>query len=453
MKKAPGNLLKRDSMSEGSMVPDAGSPAPGSTQGSSHPRRFSRRKPILVAAIVVVVFAVLVVMAVRPRQQRNLEAMEAVEATRGAPTVLVAKAELVPARGALVLPGNIQAIVESPIFARSEGYLQKRLVDIGDRVEAGQLLAVVEAPEVDKQVQQGQATLSRAEATLAQTRAAQEQSYTQLKLAEVTAQRWNTLFAKGVVSRQEADEKQAAYEARRADNEAARANVTAAVNAVAASQADLQRLADLKGFQQIRAPFAGIITARNTDVGALIRSGASEGRELFRLARIDTVRIMINVPQTNIPAIRVGEAATVSVQERPGQAFPGKLVRTASALDPATRTLLAEVHVQNPDYVLLPGMYAQVRLADAQSAPAVLAPGDTLVIRSDGPQVAVVRENGSIHYQKVVLGRDFGAQSEIISGLAGGELLVINPGDDIQEGATVRAKVARDSAPSHRQAR
>jgi RND family efflux transporter MFP subunit len=209
----------------------------------------------------------------------------------------------------------------------------------------------------------------------------------------------------------------------------------------------------LKGFQQIRAPFAGIITARNTDIGALIRSGASDGRELFRLARIDTVRIMINVPQANIPAIRVGQAAAVSVQERPGREFSGELVRTANALDPATRTLLAEIHVQNPNYVLLPGMYAQVRLANAQSAPAILVPGDTLVVRSDGPQVAVVREDGSIHYQKVVLGRDFGAQSEIISGLAGGESLVINPGDDIQEGAMVKAKAARDASPSHRQAK
>jgi multidrug efflux pump subunit AcrA (membrane-fusion protein) len=143
----------------------------------------------------------------------------------------------------------------------------------------------------------------------------------------------------------------------------------------------------------------------------------------------------------------------VSVQERSGREFSGKLVRTANSLDPATRTLLAEIQVQNPGYVLLPGMYAQVRLANARSAPAILVPGDTLVVRSDGPQVAVVREDGSIHYQKVVLGRDFGAQSEIISGLAGGESLVINPGDDIQEGAMVKAKAARDTVPSQRQAK
>lgn len=429
--------------------PSTGVPA----QGSPHPRRFSRRKPIIVAAIVVVVFAVLIVMAVRPRQQRDREVMEAAEATRGEPTVLVAKVERAPARGALVLPGNIEAIAEAPIFARSEGYLQKRTADIGDRVDAGQLLAVIEAPEVDKQVQQAQATLSRSEAGLAQAKAALEQSGAQLKLAEVTAQRWNTLFTKRVVSRQEADEKQAAYEARRADNEAARANVAAAANQVAASQADLQRLMDLKGFQQIRAPFAGIITERNTDVGALIRSGASDGRELFRLARIDTVRIMIDVPQANIPAIRVGEEATVSVQERPGREFPGRIARTANALDPATRTLLAEIHVRNPQYILLPGMYAQARLANARAAPAILISGDTLVIRSDGPQVAVVRENGSIHYQKVVLGRDFGAQSEVVSGLAGGESLVINPGDNIQEGAVVKARVAREANLPKRQAK
>lgn len=435
------------------MVSDARLSTPEPAQGSPPPRRFSRGKPIVVAAIVLIVFAVLIVMAVRPRQQRGREVMEAAEATRGAPTVLVAKAELAPARRGLLLPGNIQAIVETPIFARSEGYLQKRMVDIGDRVETGQLLAVVEAPEVDKQVQQGRATLSRAVASLAQAKAALEQSGAQLKLAEVTAQRWNTLFTKLVVSRQEADEKQAAYEARRADNEAARANMAAAASAVDASQADLQRLMDLMGFQQIRAPFAGIITARNTDVGALIRSGASDGRELFRLARIDAVRIIINVPQANIPAIRVGEDATVSVQERPGREFSGRITRTSNALDPATRTLLAEMQVQNPHYVLLPGMYAQVRLANAQAAPAILISGDTLVIRSDGPQVAVVREDGRIHYQKVVLGRDFGAQAEVISGLAGGESLVINPGDDIQEGAVVRARIAREATPPQRPAK
>lgn len=440
-------------MSEGRMVTEVRSSNPDPAHDLPPSRRFSRRKPIVVAAIVVVVFAVLIVLAVRPRQQRDREVMEAAEIARSAPTVLVARAELAPARGALLLPGNIQAIAETPIFARAEGYLQKRMVDIGDHVETGQLLAVVEAPEVDKQVQQAEAALTRAEAGLAQARAALEQSNAQLKLAEVTAQRWNALFTKRVVSRQEADEKQAAYDARRADSEAARANVAAATNAIAASRADLQRLTDLKGFQQIRAPFSGVITARNTDVGSLIRSGASDGRELFRLARIDTVRIMINVPQANLPAIRVGEEAVVTVQEEPGREFSGKIVRTASSLDPATRTLLTEMHVQNPNYELLPGMYAQVRLADARSAPAILVPGDTLMVRSDGPQVAVVREDGGVHYQRVVLGRDFGAQTEVISGLAGGESLVINPGDDIQEGAVVKAKVAKETTPPGRQAK
>jgi RND family efflux transporter MFP subunit len=269
-----------------------------------------------------------------------------------------------------------------------------------------------------------------------------------LKLAEVTAQRWNTLFVKRVVSRQEVDEKQAAFDARRADNDAARANVAAATQAVAASQAELQRLLELKGFQEIRAPFAGIITARNTDVGALIRSGASEGRELFRLAQIDTVRIMVNVPQVNVPAIRPGEPAAVTVEERPNHRYNGKIVRTANALDPATRTLLTEIHVRNPDDALLPGMYAQVRLANARSAPAVTIPGETLVIRSDGPQVAVVMEDGKVHFQKLTLGRDYGADIEVVSGLRGGESVVINPSDDVQEGSVVRPRLANDSAPA-----
>jgi RND family efflux transporter MFP subunit len=414
-------------------------------------RRFSRRKPVFAAVVVIGVFAVLLVLALRPRQQKDREVAEAVARTQGVATVLVSKATLSPARGDLVLPGTIQAIVESPIFARSEGYLRKRLVDIGDEVREGQLLAVVEAPEVDKQVQQAQATFSRAEAALAQTRAALSQSETQLKLAEVTAQRWNTLFAKRVVSRQEADEKQAAFDARRADFDAARANVAAANEAVAASHADLRRLMDMKGFQELRAPFSGIITARNTDVGSLIRGGSSEGRELYRLAQLETVRIMVNVPQMNVPAIRVGEQAKVTVQERPGRVFPGKIVRTANALDPSTRTLLTEIHVRNPDHVLLPGMYAQASITSAQSAPTIIISGDTIVIRADGPQVAVVREDGRVHFQKIVLGRDYGTETEVPSGLAGGESLVINPGDDIQEGVQVKAQVARESAPSNRQ--
>jgi len=414
-------------------------------------RRFSRRKPVFAAVVIIGIFAVLIVLALRPRQQKDREVAEVVARTQGLTTVLVSKATLSPPRGELMLPGTTQAIVESPIFARSEGYLRKRLVDIGDQVQEGQLLAVVEAPEVDKQVQQAQATLSRAEATLAQSKAALSQTETQLKLAEVTAQRWNTLFAKRVVSRQEADEKQAAFDARRADFEAARANVTAANEAVAASHADLQRLIDMKGFQELRAPFSGIITARNTDVGSLIRGGSSEGRELYRLAQLETVRILVNVPQMNVPAIRVGEQAKVTVQERPGRIFPGKIVRTANALDAATRTLLTEIHVQNPDHVLLPGMYAQVSISSAQSAPTVVIAGDTIVIRSDGPQVAVVREDGRIHFQKIVLGRDYGAETEVPFGLDGGESLVINPGDDIQEGVQVKAQVAREASPSNRQ--
>jgi RND family efflux transporter MFP subunit len=394
---------------------------------------------------------VLLVLALRPRQQKDREVAETLARTQGISTVLVSKATLTPARSELVLPGSIQAIIESPIFARSEGYLRKRLVDIGDEVRLGQLLAVVEAPEVDKQVQQAQATLSRAEATLAQANAALAQSDTQLKLAEVTAQRWNTLFAKRVVSRQEADEKQAAFDARRADFDAARANVAAATEAVAASRADLQRLTDLKGFQELRAPFSGIITARNTDVGSLIRGGSSEGRELYRLAQLDTVRIMVNVPQMNIPTIRVGESAKVTVQERPGRIFAGKIVRTANALDAATRTLLTEIHVQNPDHVLLPGMYAQVTISNAQAAPTIMIAGDTIVIRADGPQVAIVKEDGRVHFQKIILGRDYGAETEVPSGLSGGESLVINPGDNIQEGVVVKAQVAREGAPSNRQ--
>ncbi len=411
--------------------------------GPVHPRRFSRVKPILVTLFLVLFFSVLVFLAIRPRKVRDQEVMEALERTHSVPEVLVTKVTVLPSRGDLTLPGTILAISEAPIFSRSEGYLQKRFVDIGDRVSQGQLLALIEAPEVDKQVQQAQAAVARAEASLAQTQAALEQSTTQMKLAEVTAQRWNTLFAKRVVSRQEVDEKQAAYEARRADNAAMQANVNAARETVSASQADLRRLKDLKGFQEITAPFSGVITARNTDVGALIRGGASEGRELYRLARIDTVRIIVQVPQTNLAMIHTGDLASVSVQEFPNRPFKGKIVRTANALDPNTRTLPAEINIANQDFILMPGMYAQVNLAKVEMAPAVTVSGDTLMIRPDGPQVAVISEEGKVHFQKITLGRDFGPEVEVASGLNGGEMVVINPGDDVVEGELVKPRLAK----------
>jgi RND family efflux transporter MFP subunit len=436
-------------MSEEKRGPGVSLPARESGVGLPPGRKFSRVKPVIAAVVVVLVFAVLVALALRPRQQREQEVMQALEQTQGNPVVLVSKAKAATVRGDLLLPGTVQALVETPIFARAEGYLHQRLADIGDRVTSGQLLAVVEAPEVDQQVQQAQASLSRAEAAQAQTAAALQQSNTQLKLAEVTAQRWNTLFTRRVVSRQEADEKQAAFDARRADNEAARANVSAAQETVAASRAELRRFQELKGFQEIRAPFGGVVTARNTDVGALIRVGASEGRELFRLAQIDTVRVMVQVPQTNIPTIHIGDVAVVTVQERPGRQFGGKIARTANALDPATRTLLTEIHVPNPDGVLMPGMYAQVRFSIPQTASAIVVSGDTLVIRPTGPQVAIVGEGGKIHFQKVVLGRDYGAETEVIEGLVGGESLVTNPGDEIQEGVVVRIQAPKEpSAPA-----
>ncbi len=406
------------------------------------PKRFSRRKPIVIVLLLVAAFAVLVVVALGPRLRKDREVQESLERTQQAPVVLVATARRSLTSGDLVLPGSVQALTESPIFARSEGFLRQRLVDMGDRVNAGQLLATIEAPEVDQQVQQAQAAVARAEANYRQAGAGLQQSNTQLGLAKVTAERWRTLFTRKVVSQQEADEKQAAYEARMADNDAARANVAAAEEGAAASRAERQRLMELKRFQEIRAPFAGVITARNTEIGALIRSGSSEGRELFRLAGIDTVRVMANVPQTNVPAIRVGLPTVVTISERPNVQFKGRIVRTANSLDPATRTLLTEIHVENPNHLLLPGMYAQVRLPGSKNASALVVRGDTVVVRAEGPQVALVGDQGQVHFQRIKLGRDYGANIEVTQGLKGGERLVISPGDEIQEGVVVKARPA-----------
>jgi len=317
-------------------------------------------------------------------------------------------------------------------------------VDIGDRVAAGQVLAEIEVPDLDQQVHQARANLLQARAALAQSEANLVRAQSTEHLAQLTVERWKVLVARGVLAKQDGDQKEADYEVGVANRKAQEANVSAAQGSISAAEANLGRLLDLQGFEKITAPFAGLITARNFDVGALVASGGVSGRELFPMAQIGVVRIFVDVPQSYAPFIRRGLAAVVTVQQLPARSFAGKVARTSQSLDPNTRTLLTEVDVPNQASLLLPGMYARVSLRTVSAEPPLLVPGDALVTRADGTRVAVVAEDGSVHFQKVSVGRDYGTETEVLSGLEGGELVIINPTDDVREGARVKPAAGRE---------
>jgi RND family efflux transporter MFP subunit len=344
---------------------------------------------------------------VRPRLQANA-ALEARAKELGHPAVNVVVAQRAPAANELQLPASLQALEEAPVYARTNGYLIQLLADLGDRVKAGQPLAIIEAPELDQE--------------LNQTRAALEQARANATLARSSAARWQDLGQKNAVAQQEVDEKNSALAAREADVHAAEANVS--------------RLEQLKQYQTVAAPFDGVISARNIDVGALVTAGGG-GRELFRITKNDTLRVYVNIPQTNIRSIQPGLPAEVLVNEFPGRIFNGQVIRVAGALDPVSRTLLTEVQLPNEKGELLAGMFGQVRFHLTQAEPPLLIPSNAIISRNDGSSVATVGADNSLHFKKVKPGRDFGLQIEILDGLTAGTQLVSNPSDALTEGLTV----------------
>lgn len=354
------------------------------------------------------------------------------------PLVTVTEARATEKPVDLMLPATIAAIGETPVYARAEGYIIKRYVDIGDYVKAGQVLVEIDSPEQDQQLRSARARIAQLRASLAQAQAAQQVSQANLKLASITIARVKQLVAEGVLSKQAGDESQAQFEARQADLGVQQANVNAARESVRTQEAEVARIEELNKFKQVTAPFEGLITVRNCAVGNLITPAALQaGRELFRLSDISTLRVYVNAPQANVADVFVGQPALVTIQENPAAKFQGKVVRTANALEPGTRTLLTEVNVRNQGRTLLPGMYAQALLQGRTIKRTILIPGDTLLTRAKGPEVAIIR-NGRVTYQRVEVGRDYGLEVEIMSGLQGGEVLVVNPSDDVREGAAVR---------------
>ncbi|MDB6124109.1 MAG: family efflux transporter, subunit [Pedosphaera sp.] len=306
----------------------------------------------------------------------------------------------------LNLSAEIKPVTEAPIYARASGFIKQWKVDIGAKVEAGQLLADIDAPELDQQ-------LTGAKAELAQTEAA-------LALAKITATRWAELLKTSSVSDQEAAEKKADLALKTANVDAAAANV--------------HRLENLQDFAHVKAPFAGTITARSIDVGDLI----SSGKELFRLADTHVLRVFVRVPQPATPGIAVGGNAEMTVPEFPTRKFTAKVVRTAGAIDPISRTLLTELEVDNSHNELLAGSYAQVSFGDLKQDMALVLPSNTLLFRSEGTQVGVVDTNGRVELRQVVLGRDFGRNLEVVSGITAKDRVIINPADSLISGTTVR---------------
>jgi RND family efflux transporter MFP subunit len=375
-----------------------------------------------------------------PRQHREqVLAAETKQDNDALPVVTVVPVKRSDSKSNLVLPGNIQAITEAPVLARAGGYLIKRYVDIGDRVKAGQVLAEIEAPELKQQIKQAQASLDQAKSAVQQAEAAVEQGQANTNLAKVTRDRWKPLADQGVVSKQDYDTRDAQYQASMANDRALDKAVAASRSNAAAAEANLARLNELLGFQTVRAPFGGVITVRNVDVGALVTEGQTL---LFRIAQTDNLRTYLSVPQAEASSVRVGLHATLQIPDLPGRTFTGVVARTSNSLDPATRTLLAEVQVANAKGTLLPGMYTQVDLAVPRKTPPMIVPGDTLLLRSEGPQVAVVNPDGTVHFAKLQIGRDFGTKLEVLSGIEEGQQIVMNPGDAVREGAKVKPTLA-----------
>jgi RND family efflux transporter MFP subunit len=420
----------------------------------AHPGGHQNRRPSTVSLVLIALFltALIVVgffVGYLPRQRREaVLAAETKETGQTLPVVNVSKVTRSADNSLLVLPGNIQAVTEAPILARATGYIRKRYVDIGDRVKAAQVVAEVEAPELDQQILQASAVIAQARSSVQQADAAIQQARANENLAKVTAGRMSNLLARGVISKQDNDTAQAQYAAQQANVQALQQASLAAGSGVAAAEANLARLNQMKTYQTVRAPFDGVITLRNVDTGALVNEGSTL---LFRIAQTGSLRIYINLPQAEAESVKVGQHADISIAEITGRKFAGLVTRTSNSLDPATRTLLTEVQVQNADGRLMPGMFAQVDLTVPRRHPPLLIPGDTLVVRSDGPQVAVVQPDATVHFTRIQLGRDFGDRLEVLSGLEEGQQLAINPSDVVREGVKVQPVVLEKAAPGKKQ--
>ncbi|CAN5464729.1 efflux RND transporter periplasmic adaptor subunit [soil metagenome] len=381
----------------------------------------------------------------------------------------------------LQLPGSLEAVVEAELYARADGFIKKRYVDIGDKVSAGQLLADIETPEVNDSlaeskavvltniagratiqadIEQSEANYQKSLADLAQAKTTVAQRLHDEKFAQNTTARWKKLAADGAVSLQDAEEKETIYNtsveatqaardkvlAAQADVSAAKAHIgadrarlTAAAANIQAAQARSSRSTSEQSFQHVVAPFSGVITARSIDQGSLVSAGTDSKVPLFKLERIDTLKVYVDVPQYSSSAVKVGQAVAIAIREFPGRQFSGKVARTSVSLDATARTMKTEIHIANPGMALAPGMFGEVKFTVPRAKNIFLIPSSALVIRSEGPQVVTI-DGEEIAYKKVQLGDDLGKEVEIISGLSGSEKLVDSPSDTLRDGTKVATR-------------
>jgi RND family efflux transporter MFP subunit len=384
-------------------------------------RQVSGRKLVIVVVglLVVLVAAGALTLAAR---RSEFHALERDTDAQAIVTVAVVHPTAAASDDDLVLPSTLQAFVESPIYARTNGYLRKWYVDIGGRVASGALLADIDTPEVDQE--------------LAQAKASRDQIAATLDLAKSTAERYAGLRATDAVSQQEVDEKKSEY--------------TQAQANLAASNANVQRLEQLEQFKHIYAPFAGIVTKRNVDTGTLVNAGNGGARqELFNVAQTDPMRVYVQVPEMAAAATRAGVPATLDLTQFPGEHFTGQVARTSGSIDPQTRTLQTEIDVPNHQGRLLPGGYAEVHLKIAGAGSHLQVPVNALLFRSEGLRAAVVDENHRVHLRALTIGRDFGTALEVVQGLAATDWIVINPPDSLGDNQEVHVQQSTSKSGSH----
>lgn len=383
------------------------------------PPKISRASVFVPLVIVIIVTVVLAIFGIIRRKHANVALTKYTEAAAG-PPVSVEMPVLQQSGQEIVLPGNIQAFSLAPIYARTTGYVKSWTHDIGSHVAKGELLAVIETPELDQQLAQAKADLATAQSNA--------------DLAKTTAVRYQGLIATNSVSQQETDNAVSQLQAR-----------NAAVNSAAAN---VKRLEELQSFERIVSPFDGVVTARNVDVGQLITTSggttnagtgiAVATRPIFEVAQTRALRVFVNVPQVYAPDAKNGVMATLTLPQYPGRKFEGKLVRTSGAVDPVTRTLLAEIDVNNAAGELLPGSFTEIHLHTSKAVPALLVPVSALILQPDGLHVGVVDANSVVHIVRVIPGRDLGTAVEIVSGLSAGQAVISNPPDSLIDGEKVR---------------
>jgi RND family efflux transporter MFP subunit len=376
--------------------------------GSSNRRPSRRVGVILVAVFFCTGFAILIFSGIQSRLNAEKKLENTVKA--GAiPVVTVVHPEATSKAQEIELPGTTQAFTEAPIYARTSGYLKEWYLDIGAHAKRGQLLAEIETPELDQQLEQAENDLKTAEANL--------------QLAQVTADRWLYLLKSNVISKQETDQAVSDFNAKKSTEQSAQANV--------------HRLQRLQEFERVYAPFDGVITARDTDIGALVQNGNSPGqKDLFRLAAIDKLRVYISVPEVYAAAARSGDPVTLTLDAFPGETFAGTIVRNSNSIDLTSRTLNVEVDVDNPTGRLLPGAYAFVHLKIPGAAGAVTVPTNTLLFRAEGLRVAVVRD-GEVKLVPITIGHDYGSTVEVTSNLTAKDTVIADPSDSVMDGSRV----------------